>query len=282
MIYSQNHNASGRSPLTNEQIARAAPSVFAETPHESRSSRYAMIPTSTVLEGLRREGFLPFQVTQSRSRVEGKAAFTKHMIRLRHASEIERVAVVGEDVNEIIVVNSHDGTSAYQMMAGCFRFVCANGMVCGSIVDDIRVPHTGTVVRDVVDGAHRILSGLDAVTASKDAMKSIRLSTPEARAFGEAALAVRYPDAIDVEGVPVSVDQVLRPRRVEDREPSLWATFQRAQETLVGGGVHGRVRDANGRVRRTTTRAITGIDGNVALNRGLWILAEKMRELRAA
>jgi hypothetical protein len=38
------------------------------------------------------------------------------MLRLRHASQIN-----GAEANEIILLNSHDGTSSYQMLAGQFR-----------------------------------------------------------------------------------------------------------------------------------------------------------------
>jgi hypothetical protein len=43
--------------------------------------------------------------------------------------------------------------------------------------------------------------------------------------------------------------------------------------------LRGRTVDANGRRKRTTTRAVNGIDGNVKLNRALWTLTEKMAEL---
>ena len=65
-------------------------------------------------------------VAQSRSRVEGKADFAKHMIRLRHAAQVNAKG----EANEIILINSHDGASSYQMLAGMFRFVCCNGMAC--------------------------------------------------------------------------------------------------------------------------------------------------------
>ncbi len=48
----------------------------------------AYIPTATVLTELREEGFEPFMVTQTRVRDEGQRDYTKHMIRLRHASQI--------------------------------------------------------------------------------------------------------------------------------------------------------------------------------------------------
>lgn len=40
------------SPLSNDEIARVAPSIFAEEAHESRSDRYRYIPTVDVLEAL--------------------------------------------------------------------------------------------------------------------------------------------------------------------------------------------------------------------------------------
>ena len=39
---------------------------------------------------------------------------------------------------------------------------------------------------------------------------------------------------------------------------------------------------ANAKGNRTKTRPIQGIDQNVQLNRGLWVLAEEMRKLKAA
>lgn len=256
--------------LGESDLRKLAPSIFAESAHASRSKRYAYIPTIDVIRGLEREGFRPFFAVQAATRVEGKEGFTKHMLRFRHADQIARAR---EDVNEVILINSHDGSSAYQMLAGCFRFVCSNGLVCGNIVEDIRVKHSGKVVGEVIDGAVRILNGFEQVDASKDAMKALQLTAGEQEAFARAALAVRYPDR---EEAPVHADQVIAPRRFEDRDGSLWTTFQRAQENLVQGGV--RTTD---RRRRTHTRAVNGIDGNVALNRGLWVLAEEMRKLRA-
>ncbi|BBQ11584.1 hypothetical protein WP1W18C01_19440 [Stenotrophomonas maltophilia] len=100
-------------PLSDDQIRAVAPSIFAEAPHESRSERYAYIPTATVLQELRGEGFEPFIVTLTRVRHDDRRDYTKHMIRLRHASQIN-----GREANEIILLNSHDGTSSYQMLAG--------------------------------------------------------------------------------------------------------------------------------------------------------------------
>lgn len=254
-------------PISESELARLTPSVFAESAHESRSARYAYIPTIEVLRGLRENGFEPFSAAQAKSR-NGQNSHTKHMLRLRHADQIQ---ARGEDVNEVILINSHNGSSAYQMLAGCFRFVCSNGMVCGTTAADIRVKHSGKALEEVIQGAFGVLKGFDDVDASKDSFKHLQLSSGEQSAFATAAMAMRFGD----KAPPITVEQVLTPRRFEDRNDSLWTTLQRTQENLVQGGL--RTTD---RSRRTRTRAVNGIDGNVALNRGLWVLAEEMRKLR--
>ncbi|WP_043545911.1 DUF932 domain-containing protein [Pseudomonas aeruginosa] len=257
-------------PLSDDQIRAVAPSIFADAPHGSRSERYAYIPTATVLTKLRQEGFEPFMVCQTRVRNEDRREFTKHMIRMRHASQIN-----GSEANEIILLNSHDGTSSYQMLAGMFRFVCHNGLVCGETTADIRVPHKGDVAGEVIEGAYEVLQGFEQVQASRDAMRVITLETGEEEILARSALALKYDDP--TRPAPVSETQLLAPRRFDDRRPDLWSVFNRIQENMVKGGLTART--SNG--RRQRTREVQGIDQNLRLNRALWLLAEGMRQLKA-
>ena len=257
-------------PLSDDQIRTVAPSIFADAPHESRSHRYAYIPTVTVLTELRKEGFQPFMVTQTRVRDEDRRDFTKHMVRLRHAAQINAA-----EANEIILLNSHDGTSSYQLLAGMFRFVCKNGLVCGDTVADVRVPHKGDVAGQVIEGAYEVLHGFDRALASRESMQAVTLDTGESEVFARAALALKYDDPD--KPAPITETQVLMPRRVDDSRPDLWSVFNRTQENLIKGGLNGRA--ANG--RRQSTRPVQGIDTNLRLNRALWLLADGMRQLKA-
>ena len=259
------------SPLSDDQIHRVAPSIFAEAPHESRSQRYAYIPTATVLTELRKEGFQPFMVTQTRTRHEDRRDYTKHMIRLRHASQINARG----EANEIILLNSHDGTSSYQMLAGMFRFVCSNGLVCGDTVADVRVPHKGDVAGQVIEGAYQVLHGFGRALESRESMQAITLDEGEAEVFARAALSLKYDDPD--KPAPITESQILMPRRFDDRRPDLWSVFNRTQENLTKGGLHGR--SANG--RRQQTRPVQGIDSDIRLNRALWLLADGLRQLKA-
>jgi hypothetical protein len=51
---------------------------------------------------------------------------------------------------------------------------------------------------------------------------------------------------------------------------------------LTKGGLKGKKRGANGRLRRTTTRPVKALDKNIKLNQALWFLTEKMAELKQA
>ncbi|MDA7418118.1 DUF932 domain-containing protein [Xenophilus arseniciresistens] len=258
------------SPLSDDQIRAVVPSIFADAPHESRSERYSYIPTAAVLTELRKEGFQPFMVCQTRVRDEGKREHTKHMLRLRHANQIN-----AREANEIILLNSHDGTSSYQLLAGMFRFVCQNGLVCGDTVADVRVPHKGDVAGHVIEGAYQVLDGFERAQASRESMQVITLDDGESKVFARAALALKYDDP--AKPAPISESQILMPRRFDDRRPDLWSVFNRTQENLTKGGLSGRA--ANG--RRQQTRPVQGIDSDIRLNRALWLLADGMRQLKA-
>lgn len=260
-------------PLSDDEIGRYAPSVLATEAHESRGERYRFIPTIEVLSGLRREGFQPFEVRQTRCRDEGKRDFTKHMVRLRHESAI---TAQGE-VPEIVLLNSHDGTSSYQLLSGVFRFVCSNGLIAGDVCDDIRIRHSGNVIDDVIEGSYQVLDNVERVVDRIGTYKALPLLPQQQEAFAEAAAALRWgrDEQGNVQAPIYGSDQLLRQRRFDDRGSDLWSTFNRVQENLVKGGVSGR--SASG--RRTRTREVAGVNENVRLNRELWILADRMAGL---
>ena len=260
-------------PLTEDQMRQTAPSIFALAKHASRSERYTYIPTIDVLRGLAREGFEPFMVAQGRSRIEGRSEYTKHMVRLRHG----RQGTVLPEANEIILINSHDGASSYQILSGVFRFICCNGLVVGNVANDIRIPHKGDIQHEVIDGAFRVLEDFHVVDESVQEMKALALEPEEQRAFANWALALRYGDRGDGQPpAPITGEQLNDARRPEDAGASLWQTLQRLQENMLRGGLSGRTVQG----RRVRTREVASIDRGVGLNRALWVLAEEMRKLK--
>lgn len=266
--------------LTEDELRRAAPSIFATTAHDSRSERFQPIPTIEVLRGLMAEGFMPVGAKQSGTRDESKRDFTKHMIRLRRIDH-DRKYEVGGTVCEILLKNANDGTSAYDLMAGLFRIQCLNSLVTQtSTIDSVKVRHSGDVMGKVIEGTYRVMGEAEKALAAPADWSQVKLDRDEREIFAEAAHFIRFADAEGNVDTAIKPQQLLMPRRYDDRGDDLWTTFNVAQENVIRGGLRGVGRDANGHRRRTTTRAVNGIDQDVKLNKALWTLTEKMAALK--
>ncbi len=263
------------SVLSNDQIMRLAPSVFAQAPDGNVSERYGFVPTMTLVEAFREQGWLPVRAQQTRVRDSQRQHVARHMLRFRrNYSPIE----VGDSVAELVLTNSHDRSSAYQLDAGLFRLVCSNGMVC-PIGDfgGIRVRHGKNVVDDIIEGSYELLDEVPQIAASVEAFRDTQLDSKEQSLFAEAALEVRYGEDWP-KASPVRTDQILGARRREDEGDNLWATFSRVQENLLRGSLRGRARNG----RRVRTRAVNSVSEDVRLNRALWRLAQRFADLKAA
>jgi len=88
---------------------------------------------------------------------EGKAEFTKHLIRLRRVDD-GNTYHVGDTVCEILLKDANDGTSAYELMAGLFRVRCLNSLVTQTgVVEETKVRHSSDVHGKVIDATYTVL-----------------------------------------------------------------------------------------------------------------------------
>lgn len=278
---------SSASILTNEQLLRKAPSVFAEAPSSKVSDRYGFIPTIQVVDVLRSQGWEPVKAMQSRGRSEEGRNAAKHLIRFRNT---QTNLQVGDSFAELILVNSHNGASAFQLLGGIFRLVCSNGMIVGDTYAAQSVRHTGYTNDKVIEAQYRVLETVPQIAGSVQRMSSVELKHEEQMALAESALQVRYSETNEegelVVKAPIIAEQLLLKRRTDDRKNDLWTVFNGIQENILRGGLRGvsESMTETGRIqrRRTRTREVQSVTENVRLNRALWSLAEKMAELKGA
>lgn len=274
-----NYKAQSREPLTLDRLAQIAPSVFAEDKHASRSDRYTYIPTREVVAALIGEGFQPVSVQQQNVRDQARSGFQKHLIRFRQELDTSALTV-GSEWPELALLNSHDGSSSYQLMGGMFRLWCLNGCYCGKSYETFKARHSGNVVAEVIEAAHSAAAQFGRLTEQVARWKTIELNRDEFHVLAESAAMLRF-DVEKAADLPATVDSFMRTRRVQDAGADLWTRFNVVQEHTIKGGVATRTVDANNRVRRGHSRAVKGIDQNVSLNRALWNLAERMAELKS-
>ncbi len=257
--------------LSDDDIQRAAPSIFAGEAHSSRSEKFHFHSTRELLANMRVEGFFPTEVRQGGSKDLDKRSFTKHLIRFRRDNALR----LNDNLQEVVLVGAHDGTSSTHLMGGWFRLICLNGMVVSDGPQStVRVPHFARSGWDkVIEGSYTVINDGQRQAAQIEQMRAVSLSTDDQERFARQALVARYGE--DAPDVPAH--RLLEARRPEDRGDSLWLTMNRVQENLMRGGVGYRgEREVQGRVRmiHAHTRPVNSIDGTVDVNRALWSLAE--------
>lgn len=252
--------------LSMDELRECVPAVFAAAAHASLSPRYTFIPTELVLNGLISAGFQPVEARQASSR-RGSIQHARHILRLRRRFETIQLK---DSIPEIVFLNSHDGSSAYQLRMGLFRVVCTNGLIVSrGAFPTFCVSHRGNVVDEVVAAALGMAERFDVLAAQVERLENRQVSTDVQLEFAGRALALRFGNSTQAGMAPSAL---LAARRVEDVGNDAWKVLNRVQENLLRGGLSRR--SASGRLTRT--RRITSIREDVRINGQLWDLATEV------
>lgn len=245
------------------KLQEVAPSIFAYKPSEHLSENYKVIPTIEVVRGLRDVGYFPVKANQSNCRAPDGKNYSRHMVRLRQEKDFQ----VGGLIPEIVLINSHDGTTTYQLRAGIYRLVCSNGLVVGNDSFCSRIRHSGDVVGKMQEAAQTLLSCHPQTLEIAQNWEKIPLALEHKAAYAEAAASLKW----DEEDLKINPTSLLRPRRFADEKSDLWTTFNVVQENMIKGG---QKYSHNG--RRNSTRGVNSVSENTRLNTALWKLTEAL------
>lgn len=256
------------SPLSLEAIRQVAPAVFATQPHESRGPRYAYVPTSDPLQALMDNGWGVYEASQQRSRVAGKDPYTKHMLRMRKLGDFGGNSVYEKDegVPEVILINAHDGTAAYHLMAGFFRFVCSNGLMVGKHMGGFKVRHTvgpQTSLEVLKAGEETVTQKFPLMVEQIGTMRHKMLTRAQQLTLADIAVNLRYGSTV----APFQPEDLLVARRPADEGDSVWHTMNRVQENIIDGGWETR---SQMYARRSAVRPVERVSAVAAINGGIW------------
>jgi len=119
-----------------------------------------------------------------------------------------------------------------------------------------------------------------ALAAPQD-WSTLRLNRDERDILAAPAHVLRFGDSEGETKTPIKEEQLLVPRRYDDRAHDLWTVWNVVQENAVKGGLRGIGHDDLGRPRRVKSRTVNGIDQDIKLNKALWLLGERMAELKS-
>lgn len=236
--------------LTFDEINRLAPSVYSRTKAPHLTDRYGHVTTSEAISILADFDYHPVQAAQV-----GKRSHAKHMLAFSQNT-------VAADRPELILYNSHDGTSALKLFAGFFRYICSNGMVAGEGFKSRMLHNTGTVRNFetlITSTAARLYDVQDHI----EQMRSKRMTTNDALEFIKVGASFRWKEDRITDN---TISDIYNPRRAEDSPNDVWTVYNRLQESLIRGGVRVGPNDRK-------ARAIGSIQQNLDINTKLWDLA---------
>lgn len=218
------------------------------------SERYGFVSTRNIIDQLAEVGFTIRSAQIQKVRSESRQGFQFHLLRFRHE---QMLAKVGDSFPEVVIGNSHDGSSSIFGMLGLFRLICSNGMVSGNIEDAFRVTHRIANVSTVTERVLELAGRAGRMTEVVQRLQARSVSPTEASDFILEAAKIRYEKPSDQQ-----LHSLRNIRRAEDAAPNAWALFNSVQENLTQGG------------RGTRIRRITGAHRDLSVNRKLWNLAE--------
>lgn len=73
------------------------------------------------------------------------------------------------------MINSHNGSCSYQLMAGIFRLVCTNGLIVGARIAAINIRHMGHTGEEVIAASLRLASETPRIMDNIHRMQGVEL-----------------------------------------------------------------------------------------------------------
>lgn len=231
-----------------------------DQPHPRVSAKYQLVPTKLIAQKFFDLGFKVDEYKSVRVRDASRIGYQKHFVRLSHPTLLN---TKHDDVKlQLLVTNSHDGSSSFSIKLGIFRLVCSNGLVVGTTFEAVTLRHTGRILEEIDGAVERMVAQTKKLDEALERMKTRTMTAEEIAKFYNEAVKIRYGANYGKD------DVVVTSRRTADDANDLFTVYNRAQEALIRGS---EARGGNGRFRQR--RAITNINKDLTINEKLFDLA---------
>ena len=281
-------NARSARPLDHYEVTQRVPALFTDTPHPDRSDRYGMMSTYEAMSIILDNGWVPVTAAQVKPRKADNLAYGKHLIAFTNA-DFEGTE---EGKPTLLLYNSHDGTSSFKIMTGFYRFVCSNGIVCGTGFSH-NLRHSKANASSFQAMLDDVMPKFPAMLQRIQQMQEVYVDSYQTSYFAEMALDTRwesYYNACKRDEKPKGsfwtyqiANDALRAKRIEDQANTAWNIFNRVQEVVLKGRTNilsYSQRHPEGAFRKA--RAVTSVKATVDINQKLWDLADNILMSEAA
>ena len=274
----QNFNKGLDSYLSKEQLKEICPVAFESAPTNPKvTNKYLFVNTEQIIDDLDKLGWKPVTAAMRKSR--GKdTIFSKHMVTFQNPD----IKITGKDGDDsfprIIMTNSHDGLQAFKFSVGIFRLVCSNGLVVADEkFSDFKIRHKGYTFAELRNVVAKAVKDLPSKVEVLNKMRTKILTKDQKEKLALDAMLIRAgitPDtdkAKKFEYDKETIEDILDPKRNEDKGDDLWKVFNVIQEKITQGEFHAALKGAETKVRKV--RKIKSFEKNLEVNKKLFKLA---------
>jgi hypothetical protein len=249
-------------------LRERVPALFATSPDPRMSSNYGFTNTYELLKFIEPRGYVVDSVQQT-----GKGPYAKVMVKMHHRESVR----LNGDRAQLVLLDSHNGTSAIKLMLGFYRLICSNGMIVGNTLFEHSMKHNQPDVQ-----AQLMLSVLDAdkvMPRISNIVNSLQeRNVNDSKGFSTFIDRVARARLSNLYGEDASFDrrvmslsgQLVQRRRREDRSDDLWTMVNVIQENALRGASY----YFDGKMNHM--REVKAIDAQVRLNREIWNAAQEL------
>jgi hypothetical protein len=197
---------------------------------------YGFINTREVLNVFEANGWCPVSTNYAKVRDLHRQGFQKHLIRLENPKYQSIEGLTGNNSSrpQLVLLNSHDGTSSLQILWGVFRIACLNGIIAGTGINGVRLVHSKSIADKLPDAIQYMLSNFDAFSEQIKRLQGIQLSQDAVNELVKTTYDARLANVRNVKSVEYRVPRLLR---MADNATDAYTVFNRIQEVLMRGGI---------------------------------------------
>ena len=260
--------------MSDEELFKASPSIFADSPIDSVSSQYHFVKTSRILKTFREAGYYPILCGESKSRSKDGQPYVKHLIQFRSLENFLKVPKDGL-YYDICIRNSHNLTSSFTLELACFRLVCSNLLTIAT--DQLmyrKIIHKGFQNSKIARAIEEMVNYIPTVEKEIEQMKQLTLNEVEALALSKTAIDIRF----DSTKHDINPQELLTINREEDSIPTAFNIYNRLQESIINGGIKLKSK-VNQKI--ITSKSVTAIDEKIKLNKQLYKTMQNFMSLKS-
>lgn len=240
---------------------------------------YGFIDSSKIIEAFQGKGWECISAKQASTRSVERQGYQKHLLKFTHNdfSLVEGLTSDNKTRPELVLLNSHDGTSAMRLFFGFTRIACLNGIIAGTAINSIRLIHNQNMIKGIDNAINTMVDGMPDVLSKVRQYSSKVLSEAATIELARRSAQLRLANTKNIQDI--NLHAMFNLQRYQDRGIDAYTLFNVVQEKVIRGGIiYKQLNEETNFIEKKTTRAISSVSQSVKLNQGLWNILEEVTQ----